>query len=85
MGLKHASPGYFPERNPAKPDLVENVQRNYVALLFVRRKVEMAVLRGRASRLSSPRMYAGAFRRDLINAAAMSITHQLASLSVSVL
>jgi hypothetical protein len=30
--------------NPAKRDLVENVQKNYPLILFVRRKAEISVL-----------------------------------------
>jgi hypothetical protein len=58
------TPGPVPE-NPPKCYAVENVQKNYLSLLFGERKVEMLFCL-RAARLSSPGVNAGAFRRDLV-------------------
>jgi len=59
------TPGPGPE-NPPKCYSVENVQENYLSLLFVERKVEtlFCLL---AARLLSPGVNAVAFRRDLLN------------------
>ncbi len=52
--------------NPPKCYLVANVQRNYLSLLFVKRKVEIPVLPS-GSTAFIPVHECGAFRRELVN------------------
>lgn len=63
--------------NPAKRDLVANVQENYGFILAVGRKAEMLVLLGSAARLPSPGLKTTALRRVSVKSRMIASSRQL--------